>query len=72
MHFIKAKYKGKCMETGQTIRKGEECLFIPGNGVYAKGSKRYAKEQDREIDQAGDMLDEGIEQRHENWYANNY
>lgn len=39
---MKAKYAGKCVETGNTVEVGDVCLFETGNRkVYCRDSETY-------------------------------
>ena len=41
---ITARFDSKCHETGQIIKKGEDCIYYPiGKSVYAMNSKQAAE-----------------------------
>jgi methionyl-tRNA synthetase len=49
MNLINAKFKSKCVETGATIAKGENCLYDKvTKKIYCRSSKKFLAEQETE------------------------
>lgn len=47
--WIKAKYAGRCAETGKNIKVNEECLYYSGK-VYSADSKTAQEWRSSEFD----------------------